>query len=362
MVLDADTFFRTLLFVVDMQWGADTAPRDGEEGDAALRQYVQKRWWLRKSLDRSDGLSTRGAADVGLPGPWSRSAVCFHLALAQRADPAEGPRDRMHPTPAFDDEYRYAPYGQRIVSSELQKLYLCLTPVCHGLLSLPPFTQLRLHLRRDALRRSQANQSLAERHAATDRIVDIIAQPSWFILLVRQLLGVRCETAAELVCGSFSQALRRCFHRHERGGPQMNAASFAALWVPILLGIATKRLRRHLSREYALHYTADLELDLGEVSRLRRRLPSRGLVTHLLFARLLYCHFYALESRRDPFWGRTSHEWLGKQIISVADTLLAHVAGFGSTTRAREHRRIAEETRAQLPCSSHLLARASFHF
>ena len=48
MVLDAHTFFRALLFVMDMQWDADTAPRDGEEEDAALRQHVQKRGWLRK--------------------------------------------------------------------------------------------------------------------------------------------------------------------------------------------------------------------------------------------------------------------------------------------------------------------------
>ena len=186
MVLDADTFFRALLFVMDMQWDADTAPRDGEEGDAALRQYVQKRGWLRKLLHRGDWLSTRGAADEGLPGPWSRSAVCFHLALAQRADPAEWPHDRMYPNPVFDDEHRDAPYGQRIVSIELQKLYLCLTPVCHGLLSLPPCTQLRMHLCRDVRRRMQANQSFTARYVVTDRIVGIIAQPYWFILLVRR--------------------------------------------------------------------------------------------------------------------------------------------------------------------------------
>ena len=63
-------------------------------------------------------------------------------------------------------------------------------------------------------------------------------------------------------------------------------------------------------------------------------------------------------SVRDAFWDRASHEWLGKQIVSVADTFLAHAAGIGSTAKARELRRMAGGTHAQLLCSPHPLARA----
>ena len=149
-----------------------------------------------------------------------------------------------------------------------------MTLVCHGLLSLPPFTQLRLHLCHDVLRRMQANQSFNERYAATDRIVDIISQPSWFILLVQRLLSVRYAAAAELVCGPFSQALHRCFLRQGcrcRDGPGMNATSFAALWVPVILGTATEGLRRHLSLGFA--YLTSLRLGPREVARLSRQLP-----------------------------------------------------------------------------------------
>ena len=351
MVLDAATFFQALQFVVDMQWDADTAPRDGEQEDAALRQYVQKRRWLRKLLQRSDWLSTRGAADEGLLGPWSRSALCYHLSLAQRADPAEWPRDRMYPNPAFADEHRDAPYGQRIVSIKLQKLYLCLTPVCHGLLSLAPLTQLRTHLCRDVRRRMQANQSFSARYLVTDRIVGIIAQPAWFISLVWQLLGVRYEVAAELVCGAFSQKLRHCFHKRGKRGPLMNATSFAAAWVPVLLGTTTEGLRQYLFHEHNIHNVSSLQLDSGEMARLSRQLPSKGPVTYFLFARLLYCHFYALVSVHDTYWDRASHEWLGKQTIAVVDTFLAHAAGVGSATKARELRRMARGTHAQFLCS-----------
>ena len=325
MVLDADTFFRAMQFVVDMQWGADTAPRDGEQEDVALRLFVQKHRRLRKLLPRSDWLSTRGAAEEGLL-PLTRSALCYHLSLAQRADSAELPRDRMLPNPTFADEYLDAPYGQRIVSIRLQKLYRCLTPVCHGLLSLAPFAQLRTHLRRDVRRRMQANQSFSARYLVTDNIVGIIAQPAWFISLVWQLLGVRYEVAVELVCGAFSQKLRRCFHNQGLRGPLMNSTSFAAAWVPVLLGTTTGRLRQYLFHEHNIHNVSSLQLDSREVARLSRQLPSKGPVTYFLFARLLYCHCYALVSTYDTFWDRTSQEWLGKQTIAVVDTFLAHAA------------------------------------
>ena len=138
----------------------------------------------------------------------------------------------------------------------------------------------------------------------------------------------------------------------------MNATSFAAAWVPVLLGTTTEGLRQYLSFEYNLYNISPLQLDPWEKARLSRQLPSKGPVTYFLFARLLYCHFYALVSVRDTFWDRASHDWLGKQTISVADTFLAHAAGISSTAKARELRRMAGETRAQLLCSPHPLARA----
>ena len=144
MVLDADTFFHVLLLLVEMFWDADRAPREGDDTDAELDQFVQSRWRLCKLRHPHDRRFKQGTPEAGLREPLFRGALLFHLLLKQRADPTVPQLDPMNPTPVFADERPDAAYGQRIVSIGLQKLYLCLTPVCRELLGMHIFQQLRL--------------------------------------------------------------------------------------------------------------------------------------------------------------------------------------------------------------------------
>ena len=50
MGLDANTFFRVLVFLMEKLWDVDTAPWEDDDADTELEQFVQKRWRLCKLL------------------------------------------------------------------------------------------------------------------------------------------------------------------------------------------------------------------------------------------------------------------------------------------------------------------------
>ena len=64
MGLDADTFFRVLLFLVEKLWDVDTAPWEGDDADAELEQFVQKRWRFCKLLHPHDRRFKPGTRSV----------------------------------------------------------------------------------------------------------------------------------------------------------------------------------------------------------------------------------------------------------------------------------------------------------